>query len=260
VADNNRLGAEDLERFALIGRIASGLAHELNGPIGVAIGFTELARETIDSAGTEGLDPAGTRKVADYLGLIGDAGLRARSLTRLMWSFAKARPGTVEDFDVAEALTQASNLATPALKVAQIEAHRENREPTAVVARPTLFSAWSPSSDCSSHRLPHSPTAAQSSGRRPTSPTKPSVSPCAESRGEKPAQRPGPSRSQSGEHSKPRAARSRPRNARARTAMRWWDSSRPATRQKQRGRAPDRLPGRAGAHHPQPVTTGGVHQ
>ena len=135
MADNSRPGAEDLERFALIGRIASGLAHELNGPIGVTIGFTELARETINSAGAEGLDPAGTHKVADYLGLIEDAGLRARSLTRLMWSFAKARPGTVEDFNIAEALAQASSLATPALKVAQIEARREDSEATAVVAQ-----------------------------------------------------------------------------------------------------------------------------
>ena len=135
MTDNNRPGAEDLERFALIGRIASGLAHELNGPIGVAIGFAELARETIDSAGAEGLDPAGTKKLTEYLGLIDDASLRARSLTRLMWSFARERPGTVEDFDVTEALARASSLATPALKVAQIETRREDPEANAVVAQ-----------------------------------------------------------------------------------------------------------------------------
>ena len=135
MADNNRPGNEDLERFALIGRITSGLAHELNGPIGVGIGFAELARETIDSAGTEGLDPTGTKKLMEYLGLIADAGLRARSLTRLMWSFAKARPGIVEDFDIIEALAQASSLATPALKVAQIETRRVDPGANAVVAQ-----------------------------------------------------------------------------------------------------------------------------
>ena len=135
MADNNRPGAEDLERFILIGRIAAGLAHELNGPIGVAIGFTELAREIVDSAGTESLDPAGTKKLTEYLSLIGDAGLRARSLTRLMWSFAKEHPGTTEDFDVTEALARASSLATPALKVAQIETRRDGPEANAVVAQ-----------------------------------------------------------------------------------------------------------------------------
>ena len=37
-------------KFELIGRISSGLAHELNGPIGIAMGFSELAKEAIDAA------------------------------------------------------------------------------------------------------------------------------------------------------------------------------------------------------------------
>jgi signal transduction histidine kinase len=37
-------------KFELIGRISSGLAHELNGPIGIAVGFSELAKEAIDAA------------------------------------------------------------------------------------------------------------------------------------------------------------------------------------------------------------------
>jgi len=36
-------------KFELIGRISSGLAHELNGPIGIAM---ELAKEAIDDSGT----------------------------------------------------------------------------------------------------------------------------------------------------------------------------------------------------------------
>ena len=135
MAHDNHPGAGELHRFALIGRIASGLAHELNGPIGVAIGFTDLARETVDSAGPEGLDPARAQKLDQYLALIGDAGLRARSLTRLMWSFSKASPGAVRDFDIAETLAQASALAAPALKIAQIETRHEDPAPAATVAR-----------------------------------------------------------------------------------------------------------------------------
>ena len=133
MADKERPGSPDIERFALIGRIASGLAHELNGPIGVAIGFTELARETIRSAGDEGIDPASAQKLTEYLGLIEDAGLRARSLTRLMWSFAKARPGATGHFNIVDALAQASTLATPALKAAHIEAQPADSGITAAV-------------------------------------------------------------------------------------------------------------------------------
>lgn len=32
-------------KFELIGRISSGLAHDLNGPIGIALGFSELAKK-----------------------------------------------------------------------------------------------------------------------------------------------------------------------------------------------------------------------
>jgi signal transduction histidine kinase len=38
------------QKFELIGRVSSGLAHELNGPIGIAMGFSELAKEAIDGA------------------------------------------------------------------------------------------------------------------------------------------------------------------------------------------------------------------
>jgi len=33
------------DRTGLVGRVAAGLAHDLNGPIGVVLGFTQLARE-----------------------------------------------------------------------------------------------------------------------------------------------------------------------------------------------------------------------
>ena len=135
MTENERPGTEELERFALIGRIASGLAHELNGPIGVGISFTQLARETVGASDDEPIDPVRVVKLREYLRLIEEASLRARSLTRMMWSFAKARSGTVESFDIVETLTQASSLATPALKVAQIEARHEDSGAAVAIVR-----------------------------------------------------------------------------------------------------------------------------
>ena len=119
----------DTERFFLIGRIASGLAHELNGPIGIALGFSELARESLAKAGDSGLDAEGIKKVNEYLGLVENAGLRARTLARQIWSFAKAEPGKISDFDLAEAVESAAALAAPAVKVGQIEIGRRGDEP-----------------------------------------------------------------------------------------------------------------------------------
>lgn len=108
-------------KFYLIGRIASGLAHELNGPIGIALGFSELARESLAKTGESGLDAEGVKKVDEYLGLVENAGIRARSLARQIWNFAKAEPGTTSNFDLVEALQDVAALAAPAVKVGQVE-------------------------------------------------------------------------------------------------------------------------------------------
>ena len=123
-------GGLQAEKYQLIGHISAGLAHELNGPIGISLGFTELARELIDAAGDGGgLSPEAVAKLSEYLGLVESAGLRARQLSRQIWSFAKAEFGAVEDFDLEEAISDAAALAGPALKVAQIEVARRSAEP-----------------------------------------------------------------------------------------------------------------------------------
>ena len=108
-------------KHELIGRIAAGLAHELNGPIGISLGFTELARESLSTTDVRGADARTTAKVNEYLGLIESSMKRARELARGIWNFAKAEPGTIEDFDLAEALRQAAMLSGPAVKVGSLE-------------------------------------------------------------------------------------------------------------------------------------------
>ncbi len=114
-------------KFELIGRISSGLAHELNGPIGIAMGFSELAKEAIDASTSPELSQADTSKVRGYLDMIESASLRARDLSRGIWNFAKAEPGTTENIDVVKLLDSVQELTAPAVKVAQIDvARREN--------------------------------------------------------------------------------------------------------------------------------------
>ena len=105
------------EQAALIGRISAGLAHDLNGPVGVILGFTELAAEivAVDSSGN-GLQAAETQKLASYLEMIELSALRARGLTREIWEFARATVGTTGELDLAEQLDCAARLAAPALR------------------------------------------------------------------------------------------------------------------------------------------------
>jgi signal transduction histidine kinase len=111
-------------KFELIGRISSGLAHELNGPIGIAMGFSELAKEAIDASAAPELSQADTSKVRGYLDMIETASLRARELSRGIWNFAKAEPGTTANVNIVEIMDLVQRLTAPAVKVAQIDVAR----------------------------------------------------------------------------------------------------------------------------------------
>ena len=111
----------DLQRTALIGRIAAGLAHDINGPVGVIIGFADLARETLRSARDGRIDPEAAQRMLEYVDMISDAAVRARTLTRGVWVFARAQPGAVGPVDLTRATRLAAALAMPELRGARIE-------------------------------------------------------------------------------------------------------------------------------------------
>lgn len=111
------------EKFEIIGRITAGLAHDLSGPIGISLGFTELAKESLGDPTRNGVGADGqtTAKLVEYLNLIESATRRSKELARNMWDFAKAEPGTVEDLDLSELVGRAAALSGSAVKVGSIE-------------------------------------------------------------------------------------------------------------------------------------------
>jgi hypothetical protein len=56
--------------------------------------------------------------------MIETASLRARNLSRGIWSFAKSEPGTTENVNIVEILKTAQSLTAPAVKVSQIHVAR----------------------------------------------------------------------------------------------------------------------------------------
>ena len=111
------------DRTELVGRVAAGLAHDLNGPIGVVLGFTQLAREKLESLSFNGDsgDAKATASVVEYLKMIESAGENARSLARDMWDFSKAVAGEEVEYDFTELLETSARLVAPSLRVAAIE-------------------------------------------------------------------------------------------------------------------------------------------
>lgn len=110
------------ERAALVGKIAAGLAHDLNGPIGIVLGFNDLSREIIASGDSQdGLAADKVEKISEYLDLVDGAAKRARMLTQEIWEFAKSEPGATQEFSVDDQLFLAARLAAPALRSFGIE-------------------------------------------------------------------------------------------------------------------------------------------
>lgn len=122
----------ELQRAALIGRIAAGLAHDINGPVGVIIGFADLARESLRSAGDGQMSPEAARRVLEYVDMISDAAVRARTLTRGVWVFARTQPGVVGPVDVLRAVRLSAALAMPELRGARIESPASDSDLAAV--------------------------------------------------------------------------------------------------------------------------------
>ena len=114
-----------MDKFEMIGRVSAGLAHELGGPIGIALGFTELAKESIESSASSGagagIDGQSAAKLVEYLKLIESSTRRARELARNVWDFAKAEPGVVEDHDLGDLVGRAAELSGPAVKLGSLE-------------------------------------------------------------------------------------------------------------------------------------------
>lgn len=116
VGDDNKDTTAMNTRTELVGRIAAGLAHDLNGPIGVMLGFTRLALEKLEAD-----DSASVTGIVEYLKMIENAGENARDLAKDMWDFARMTPGEIREFEFVELLEKSARLVAPSLRVAAIE-------------------------------------------------------------------------------------------------------------------------------------------
>ena len=99
------------EKLASIGTLAAGVAHEINNPLGVILGFTELLSERF---------PIGSQEHKD-LKVIEENGNLARKIVEDLLGFARVSEGLEEEVEVKRSIETVLKIAKITLRVKRID-------------------------------------------------------------------------------------------------------------------------------------------
>ena len=99
------------EKLASIGTLAAGVAHEINNPLGIILGFTDLLKEKFAEGTSEWTDLDTIEQSANY----------AKTVVQNLLGFARITEGLEDSVDVRQSLDTVISIVKNTLMTAKIE-------------------------------------------------------------------------------------------------------------------------------------------
>ena len=127
-----------IDRLAEIGRIASGIAHEINNPLAIISEVSGWAGELIEDA--EGMSAEDREEMEKAIKQISEQTRRCQSITHQLLGFVRDSAPEKTEFDVHELLKETINFLKPELKYTSIEiVFNFSKEPLLMKSDPKMI-------------------------------------------------------------------------------------------------------------------------
>jgi len=108
-----------IDRLAEMGRIAAGVAHEINNPLAVINEVAGWAGEVVEDASD--LSPDDRKELEEAMTTIGGQTKRCRSITHKLLGFARDSAPAKSEFDLGELLKETISFLNPEVKYTSIK-------------------------------------------------------------------------------------------------------------------------------------------
>ncbi len=127
-----------IDRLAEIGRVAVGIAHEINNPLAAINEVTGWTQEIVHEA--KGLSPEDRDEMEKAVQQIAEQTRRCHSMTHQLLGFVREATPEKTEFDVNELLNASIDFVGPELKYTPIEVVRDfSKEPLSMKSDPTMM-------------------------------------------------------------------------------------------------------------------------